>query len=193
MERSSMTDSVQMPVMETTNLSLRAFRPEDAPEVQRMAGSYFVADTTMAIPHPYDLAMAEGWIGSLPDEFRYKHCPTWAIASKSDLCLLGAISLLATEPGHQAELGYWIGQEHSGRGICTEAARAVVRFGFEEMDLRRIHARHLSRNPASGRVMEKLGMTMEGIRRSHASKWGKLEDVVLYGMLREDWRSSPGQ
>ena len=73
------------------------------------------------------------------------------------------------------------------QGYCTEAARAVLRYGFETRGLNRIGARHLARNPASGRVMQKLGMHYEGTRRQHVLKWGVFEDIVLYAILKSEY------
>ena len=89
--------------------------------------------------------------------------------------------------GHQGELGYWIGVPYWGKGYCTEAGEALLEYGFTELDLNRIHASYFSRNPASGRVMEKLGMTYEGTRKQHILKWNKFEDLALKGILRKDW------
>jgi ribosomal-protein-alanine N-acetyltransferase len=63
----------------------------------------------------------------------------------------------------------------------------VLRYGFEEIGLNRIYAMHLSRNPASGRVMEKVGMLHEGCRRQHFQKWGIFEDVEFYGIIGIDF------
>ena len=76
----------------------------------------------------------------------------------------------------KGELGYWIAKDDWNRGYATEAARAVVRYAFDELGLRRVHAGHLVRNPASGRVMEKIGMRREGVWRQHILKWGEPED-----------------
>ena len=88
---------------------------------------------------------------------------------------------------NQAELGYWIGKPFWNRGYATEAAIAVIRFGFASLDLDRIASRHFSRNPASGRVMQKAGLRHEGTARQSMIKWGKYEDLQLYAILREDW------
>lgn len=88
---------------------------------------------------------------------------------------------------NQAELGYWIGKPFWNRGYATEAAIAVIRFGFASLDLNRIASRHFSRNPASGRVMQKAGLRHEGTARQSMIKWGKYEDLQLYAILREDW------
>ena len=72
------------------------------------------------------------------------------------------------------------------RGYATEASEALVQFGFEEMELNRIHARHMVRNPASGRVMEKLGMKSEGILREYSLNRGQFEDIAMYSILASD-------
>ncbi|NEP60397.1 MAG: GNAT family N-acetyltransferase, partial [Symploca sp. SIO2G7] len=87
-----------------------------------------------------------------------------------------------------AELGYWIGVLYWSKGYCTEAAKAVVQYGFEVIGLHRIQAAHFPHNPASGRVMQKIGMSYEGYRRQHILKWGKFEDLELYGILKSDWQ-----
>ena len=101
--------------------------------------------------------------------------------------LVGAIGLNIERRFNQAELGYWIGKPFWNRGYATEAAIAVIRFGFASLDLNRIASRHFSRNPASGRVMQKAGLRHEGTARQSMIKWGKYEDLQLYAILREDW------
>ena len=68
-----------------------------------------------------------------------------------------------------------------------------LRYAFTELALLRVHARHIARNPASGRVMQKLGMRHEGTLRQHARKWDKLEDLELYGILKEEWAEAANQ
>ena len=71
---------------------------------------------------------------------------------------------------------------------------ALLRFGYESLDLNRVYAHHMVRNPASGKVLLKLGMRQEGLLRQRVRKWGRFEDVVAYAALREDMaRQSPGQ
>ena len=102
--------------------------------------------------------------------------------------MIGAIGLEINKEDHNAELGYWLGREFWNQGYCTEAAIAMIEFGFESLGLRRIVSEHMARNPASGKVMEKAGMTREGLRRKHVRKWGVFEDVVVYGILADDRR-----
>jgi RimJ/RimL family protein N-acetyltransferase len=84
------------------------------------------------------------------------------------------------------ELGYWIGVPYWGRGYATEAAGAVVRYGFDTLALTRIAARAFCRNPASSRVLRKIGMSHEGTQRKALPKSGELLDTELYAILRDD-------
>ncbi|MHC5080860.1 MAG: GNAT family N-acetyltransferase [Planctomycetota bacterium] len=176
----------ERPTLEKERLLLRPFSVADGREVQRLAGDRAIAETTQNIPHPYEDGMAEIWIATHEDTFVSGRGVHFAIFLKSESRLIGAVSLLDMVKGHQAELGYWIGKPFWGRGYCTEASRAVIDYGFHVLGLQRIHACHMGRNPASGRVMRKLGMRYEGKRPHHVFKWGVLEDLELYGLLRGD-------
>ena len=176
-----------IPTLETERLVLRPFGLDDAAEVQRLAGNKAVADTTSNIPHPYEDGMAEEWISRHQNAFSEGQRVTFAVTRKTDGGLVGAISVMDISRGHQAELGYWIGKPYWNRRFCTEAGRAILRYTFTELALLRVHACHMSRNPASGRVLQKVGMVHEGKRRQHGIRWGKCEDLVLYGILKTEW------
>lgn len=182
----------KQPTLETERLILRPFAPSDAPDVQRLAGERAIADTTLGIPHPYADGIAEHWIASHQAIFDEGAGVQLAITRKPDATLVGAIGLVGIVKGHQAEMGYWIGVPYWSQGFCTEAARAVVAFAFSELGLVRVYAAYLLRNPASGRVMQKIGMRYEGCRRGHVKKWDVLEDLALYGMLKDDWLNAEG-
>lgn len=177
----------QIPTLETELLILRPFDYADANEIMRLAGAYEIADTTSNIPHPYEEGMAEKWISGHQEIFDTDKGVNFAITRKADGVLIGSMSLMGMKKGHQAELGYWIGKPYWGEGYCTEAARAVLRYAFSELALMRVFASHFARNPASGRVMQKIGMQHEGCRRQHVMKWDKAEDLELYGILRSEW------
>ena len=90
------------------------------------------------------------------------------------------------EQNSHAELGYWIGVPYWDKGYATEAAQAVLRYGFENMQLQRIFAMHFKENVASGNVLRKIGMKHEGCMRQHILKWGKFIDIELFGILRQE-------
>jgi [ribosomal protein S5]-alanine N-acetyltransferase len=175
------------PTLTTPRLILRPFALTDAGRVQELAGHRAIADTTLNIPHPYPAGAAEQWIATHQPQFDEGKLCNFAIVERATGELVGAIGLGISPRDENAELGYWIGQPYWGRGYCTEAAGAVVEYGFRELKLHRIHSRHFQRNPASGRVMQKIGMTREGVQRQHVKKWDRFEDLVTYGLLRDEW------
>jgi [ribosomal protein S5]-alanine N-acetyltransferase len=172
------------PTLSTGRLLLRPFTPGDAPRVTELVGAWEIADTTLSIPHPYEPAMAEEWIGSHAEGYARGELANFAVTLRKGGALVGTVGLSLHLQHARAELGYWIGREHWGHGYATEAAAALLRFGFDELRLQRVYAFHLSRNPASGRVMQKIGMRHEGRLRQHVRKWEMLEDLDVYGILR---------
>jgi [ribosomal protein S5]-alanine N-acetyltransferase len=178
---------MQQPTIETARLILRPFTLADAPAVQRLAGAREVADTTLNIPHPYPDGAAEQWIATHAENFNVGDSATFAIALRTTSELCGAIGLDISRRHRRAELAYWTGVPYWNQGYATEAAAALLTYGFTALQLHRIHARHVTRNPASGRVMQKIGMTLEGIQREHFHKGDRFEDVANYGILRQEW------
>ena len=175
------------PTLETRRLLLRPFEAGDAQAIANLAGDAAVADTTLNIPHPYTLADALAWIGTHAENFAQRREVVLAVVRKEDGALLGACGLVLSPEHRRGELGYWVGKAYWGQGYCTEAARALVEYGFRTLGLERIYAQHFSRNPASGRVMQKLGMRHEGHLRHHIQKRGQFEDLEIYGLLRQEY------
>ena len=192
-----MTD---FPSLYTPRLTLRPLVPADAPRISELAGDARIAATTAAIPHPYHLSDAEKWIDSLAADAQTGTAYCFAITlagtrtpgRENDLHdtghLVGSITVREIYPVHRrAVLGYWIGVPYWNKGFATEAGRAILQFAFARKNLNRISADHYASNPASGRVMQKIGFTYEGLLRQHHLKNGVYEDVVKYGILQEDW------
>ena len=173
------------PTLSTERLLLRPFVLADATIVQQLAGDREVADTTRLIPHPYPDGLAESWISSLNPRYEKGEGVSFGITLK-DGTLIGSIGLLLNLVDHHGELGYWLGKAWWNQGICTEAAAAVLGYAFETLELERVFANYFARNPASGRVMAKLGMKQEGILRRHRCKWGQYEDLIVCGILRSE-------
>ena len=180
----------EQPILETARLFLRPFALTDAPAVQSLAGAAEVADTTLNLPHPYEDGIAEQWISGHRERFDSGSAVIYAITRRADERLLGVISLMDISARHRrAELGYWLGAPFWSQGYTTEAAAALVRYGFSELGLHKIIAAHFTRNPASGRVMQKIGMIGEGLQRQHVCKNDTFEDHAIYGLLAEEWRT----
>lgn len=181
-----------MPTLRTDRLLLRPHTLADAPRVQELAGAREVADTTLTIPHPYPDGVAETWIGGLRPAWDERRMLVLAVTTVDD-GLVGTVGLELKRKHDRGELVYWTGVPYWGRGYATEAAGAMVRYGFEELGFHRIYAGFFPRNPASGRVMEKLGMTYEGTLRAHLRKGDVFEDVAYYGMLFDEWAAASGR
>lgn len=179
---------MEQPVLQTPRLRLRPFALSDAADVQRQAGAPEVADTTLNMPHPYEDAMAEQWISNQPALFAAGEAVRYAVTLLDSGELIGGVGLGVTAKHKRAELAYWLGVPYWNRGYMTEAAGALMRYGFTEMNLHKITASHFARNPASGRVMQKQGMTQEGVLRQDVRKGDNFEDLILFGLLAEDWR-----
>ena len=172
------------PILATDRLLLRSFALADAFTVQQLAGDYAVAAPTL-LPHPYPDGLAELWIASLREGIERGDAAAFAVTLAGEGSLIGGVRLRIETEHARGELGFWVARSCWGRGYATEAVRAVIAYGFSALGLHRIHAIHFSRNPASGRVMEKCGMLHEGRFRGHVRKWGIYEDVDLWGILRE--------
>ncbi len=171
--------------IQTERLLLRPLEMSDAPDIQRLAGDRDVASTTLSIEHPYEDGMAEAWIRSSQEKFAAGELINFAITSLTDGSFLGAIGLHPDEDGNQGELGYWIGKPFWNLGYATEAVAGVINHAFRTMGLDRVYAAHFTRNPSSGRVMQKAGMLYEGSQLGPTVKWGVMENLELYSVSRE--------
>ena len=176
-----------MPTLYTARLVLRPLAESDASDLVRLAGAREIAATTLRIPHPYSDADAVEFIAACSKNAGQGSAVVFAITLQTgELCGAGGLEI---DPIHRnAEIGYWIGVPYWGRGFATEAAAILLDFGFTHLNLHRIFAAHFVDNPASGRVLQKIGMTYEGRLRGHYFKWGKFCDAEAYGILETDPR-----
>lgn len=182
---------MDLSTLRTERLALGLVERSEARRVAELAGDREVARNTESIPHPYPEEEAERAVEGIRRQVASGEAAVFAVrlaaGGEEDGELIGMIGL-HPEPRHErAGMGFWIGRPYWDRGYATEAGREVVRWGFEQRELRRIHAECFSRNGASRRVLEKLGMQREGVLRSHFRKWGEFVDVEVYGLLRPEW------
>jgi RimJ/RimL family protein N-acetyltransferase len=172
----------------TARLVLRELRVTDAAAVAAGAGDRRVAQYLIQVPSPYPIALARRWVMHRIEWWEMGRGVTLAITPSGEPdMLLGTVSLRRYVRDRRAELGYWLAAPAWGHGFATEAAQAAVDFGFRELGLARVYAQVLAGNRASLRVLDKLGMVNEGVKRQHVHKARRLHDVVLYGLLRDEW------
>jgi [ribosomal protein S5]-alanine N-acetyltransferase len=177
-----LADVMKSPVLQTRRLELRKFMEADISELVPLIGAREIAANTLRIPHPYTASDAKEFLAGhgARQDFAF------AIVLRSQSRLIGGIGLHPDAQHQRAELGYWIGVPYWGNGYATEAAEAVVRYGFDHLRLNRIFASHFRQNRASGKVLKKLGMRHEGRMRQHIVKWGQFMDLELYSILRQE-------
>jgi len=171
-------------ILEAGRLRLRPYTDADVAELLPLVGVREVAATTLRIPYPYSEQDARAFLAAAAEPGKL-----WlAMTLRTDGRQIGGIGLRIDEQHRHAELGYWLGVAYWGKGYATEAARAMLRYGFDDLKLHRVFASHFKHNPASGNILRKLGMKYEGCQREHLLKWGAFVDSELYGMLEREWR-----
>ncbi|WKE64037.1 GNAT family N-acetyltransferase [Gallaecimonas kandeliae] len=166
----------------TERLLLRRFVISDAKRVQSLAGNKEVANTTASIPYPYPDGLAEKWIATHEDNFANRATVTYAVTLKDSSDLIGCVSMLNLNSG-QPELGYWIGVDYWGKGFCTEACRAFIDHCIEAFGFKAIYGKHLAINPASGRVMEKCGLTYMSTEKGKTGFMKDAEELRIYKLV----------
>ena len=129
--------------------------------------------------------MAQEWITNQPQKYKTQEEAVFAITNLQNKQLIGCIALHFHLADARATLGYWIGIPFWSQGYATEAGQTVLQWGFQKASLNKVCAMHYASNPVSGRVMQKLGMTQEGVGVQHILKNNKFEDAVFYGLTAE--------
>ena len=161
--------------MRSQRLTYRPLDAHDAGRIALLAGDWDVARMTSRIPHPYSLIDADLWIASIDhDEF------VRGVEQGGEL--IGAVGYISGEPG-QAEIGYWIGKPWWGNGYATEAAGTLMKYCFGEVGFRRLTCGHFIDNPASARVIAKLGFRRIG----NGAQWceARKSDVATVRYVRQ--------
>ena len=166
------------------DLVIRSYEAADVAALTKYADNKAIADQLMDhFPHPYTEKVARKWLRSAASQ---KPEISFAIANSEEL--IGSIGLLLREDVYRrtAEVGYWLGEPFWGRGIATRALRVFSRWALHELEFARLEARVYEGNPASRRVLEKAGFTLEGRMRDCATKNGRLMDMYLYALLARE-------
>lgn len=169
----------------TDRCIVRPFREADVAALARHANDRAVwLQLRDRFPHPYTEADARQFL-----EHLRRAGPLTHFAIEVDGEAAGGIGLEPQVDVHagSAEIGYWVARAAWGRGVATAAVRALTEFVFERDKWRRLFAGVFSTNPASMRVLEKVGYRREGVLRQAVIKDGTVLDQVVYGLTREDW------
>ncbi|MGE0698456.1 MAG: GNAT family N-acetyltransferase [Hyphomicrobiaceae bacterium] len=167
---------MSLPIIETERLILRPLRAGDEPDFLALACDWDVARMTSDIPHPLLPSHAKAWLDPNGSDVRF--------AIEVYGRMIGSVGYFRRRSG-AAELGFWLGRSHWGAGLGTEAATAVVRHGFCADGHASFSSAHFVDNPASARVLAKLGFEPAGRGRMWCSARGAEVDAVILWLSRE--------
>lgn len=181
-----------MVVIRTERLLLRPWREKDAEILQSIANHKSISKFTR-VPYPYKLKDAKKFIRDSAKKRRKKEEFCFAIVIKNTNELIGSISLVKINWFYKwAEVGYWIGKDFRGNGFMSEAVRGLLDYGFKKINLNRIEINCFVENKASKRVIEKVGGVFEGKMRQKVFLRGKFYDLLVFSILRKEWRNYGG-
>lgn len=148
--------------LKSERLLIRPFDLADGPEVERLCGDWDIAKMLARVPHPYPRGLGTSWIKS-HDALR-KNDKEFPFAITKGGTLIGSTGVTRRGPT-SGEVGYWIAKTHWGQGFATEATRSMLQFAYWELGLNEVVAGYYSDNPASGRVLRKLGFRYTGTQK----------------------------
>ncbi len=185
--RFACSDAVTIPV-HSSRLVLRPVESGDAEGVLRLAGDAEVANRTLSIPHPMASADAAEFIAGCRIRMAGGRALVLAVVEKRTSALIGMIGVEWKEDRSRAEVGYWLGRDHWGQGLMSEALASLLPLLFEGLRLDVVEASAFDDNPASQRVLEKCGFARLGRRVQEAPVRGRLVALDDFALSRDDWR-----
>lgn len=165
------------------NIVLRSYLKTDAPDLVSIANNKNIwLNLRDGFPHPYNIKDADQFIKRVNSE-NDQH--VFGIFDKG--VLKGSVGLFVQQDVYRfsAELGYYIGEAHWGQGLATKAIRAIIKYGFKELELNRIYAGVFENNKTSFRVLEKNGFVLEGIKKQGVYKNNQILDEYFYALIRK--------
>ncbi|MBQ8474634.1 MAG: GNAT family N-acetyltransferase [Clostridia bacterium] len=175
------------PVLFTERLYLRKMERFDSEDMFEYASLPQTTEYLLWEPHP-DINYTRKYLTLVQNKYKCCEFFDWAICLKDTKKMIGTCGFTRIDERNlTGEIGYVINPKYCGNGYATEAAKRVLRFGFEELQLRRIEARYMLPNDASLRIMKKSGMKEEGVLRNALLKNGKEVSVGICSVLKNEF------
>ena len=180
----------RVPPISTPRLLIRPARMSDAADLYEYSKDPEVARHVLWDAHR-SIHQTRSYIRYLLKQYRNGQPASFVIELLSQRKVIGTIGFMwVQQENRAAEIGYSLSRAYWNKGVMTEALDAMITFGFEKLNLNRIEGQFESDNPASGRVMQHVGMHREGLLRQRLFNKGRFADVELYAILRHDPRPS---
>ena len=168
------------------NCKIRKWKLTDAKDIAVALSNKKIQDNLRdGLPYPYSEQDGIDYISSM---LSANEDETFAFAITLDDKVIGSIGVFRQQNIHRqtAEMGYYIAEEYWGKGIMTDAVKQICEYVFKNSDILRIYAEPFAYNTGSCRVLEKAGFQYEGTLRNNAVKNGKVIDMKIYSLLREE-------
>ncbi len=181
------SDLANFPGIQTERLLIRPLAMADASDIFQISSDSQVSRYVLWETHR-NIGDSRAFLRQLLRQYRLGEAASWGIQLMESGHIIGTIGFVAISREHSCgEVGYSLGRAHWGQGYATEALKAVIAYGMEQMHLNRIEAQYDVDNPASGRVMEKAGMQREGVLRQRLCNKGRFIDVCQCAILSSDY------
>ena len=178
----------KIPTLHTDRLTLRRLSAADVDDMFDYAKRQDVTEYLRWYPHQSKKYTSD-YLRYISARYKLGDFYDWAVVENESGRMIGTCGFTSFDlPHDSAEIGYVLNPEFHGKGYATEAATRVLEFGFSELSLHRIEARFMKENTASLRVMEKLGMTLEGYRRDGMLIKEKYRTIGVCSILCHEWR-----
>lgn len=177
----------EFPELITNKLKLRKIRPSDISSLLKYCNNKNISDQIINIPYPYLEDDAVFRMNFVLQGFFKKERYVFAISFKENEELIGEIGLHLDKNNNSAQFGYWIAEPFWGKGIATEATAAILKFGFEKLNLNKIYATHYPDNLASGKVMLNNKMIKEAEMKEHYKINDTYKNVIQYRLTKKEY------
>lgn len=178
-----------MILCQTKRLIIRHYEEADIPQILSVINKNGIYRTTYGIPRKSDEARIRWWIDYLSASEKHKIGYEYGMFLKHTGEYIGNIGIANINKLHnRGEITYFISPKYWNKGFATEGGRAILAFGFEDLKLKKVAGACMSINPASRRVMEKLGFIYEGTSRCELLKDRKYYDIDRLSILDNEYR-----
>lgn len=173
-----------IPTLTTERLTLRKILKSDLYDVHDYAKDPMVTKYLLWNPHP-NLDTTRQYLKTVTSYYKSGKFYDWGIVSREDGRMIGTCGFSNIDfDNNSAEIGYVLNSRYWGRGIATEAVRRVIDFGFNSLGFHRLEARYMLENEKSRRILEKCGMTPDGVLRDAVKKNGEYISIEVYSIIK---------
>lgn len=177
----------EIPILETERLILRKICIDDAEDMFNYASDPQVS-RYVTWPTHQTLEDTLNFLRFVEEQYAKHTMVNWGIVLKDSNTFIGTVGYVQwNKSSNWAEVGYALSREYWGQAIMTEALKPIIQVGFDQMGLNRVEARCNPKNIGSERVMQKVGMSFEGLSRQKLYVKGVYQDLKMYAVLKEDW------